>query len=130
MRTHVRTLAILNIVYACIALAIGVLVLLIFGGIAAVVGIAATEGKNISIPVLMGIGGLVCLIMTLLALPRLIAGIGLMQYRSWARILTIIISALGLVDFPFGTALGVYGMWVLLSQDGTNLFEGPAMRPA
>jgi len=130
MRTHVKTLAILQIVYGCVALAFGVAALLIFGGIATVVGITGAEGKDIAIPVLMGIGGFVCLVMCLLSLPRLIAGIGLLQFRSWARILAIIISVIGLMDIPFGTALGVYGLWVLLSQEGTNLFEGLAMRPA
>ncbi|MBM3812903.1 MAG: hypothetical protein FJW20_14865 [Acidimicrobiia bacterium] len=87
--------------------------------------------RAIAGPILVGIGGLICLIMTILSLPRLIAGIGLLQHRGWARILTIVISVLGLLDFPFGTALGVYGLWVLLSPEGTALFEQQQLtRPA
>jgi hypothetical protein len=43
-----------------------------------------------------------------------IAGWGLLQRESWARMLTIVLAFLALFDIPFGTALGVYSLWVLL----------------
>jgi len=43
--------------------------------------------------------------------------------RPWARVLTIVISAFDLLHVPFGTALGVYGLWVLLSSQGEALFR-------
>jgi hypothetical protein len=36
----------------------------------------------------------------------------------------IVISALHLLSFPFGTALGVYGLWVLLNEQSRQLLEG------
>ena len=57
------------------------------------------------------------------SLPGLIAGIGLLNFRSWARILAIVISVLDLIHVPFGTALGVYGLWVPLSQGSERLFR-------
>jgi hypothetical protein len=62
----------------------------------------------------------------LLSLPGLIAGIGLVKFRPWARILGIVISALDLLSVPFGTALGVYGLWVLLSTETEALFRQSA----
>jgi len=53
----------------------------------------------------------------------LIAGIGLLQFQPWARVLTIVLSVLYLIHVPFGTALGVYGLWALLSQDSERLFR-------
>ena len=47
-----------------------------------------------------------------------------MQFTPWARILTIVLSALNLINIPFGTALGVYGLWVLLNKDTERLFDG------
>jgi hypothetical protein len=43
-------------------------------------------------------------------------GIGwrLIQRLSWARMLAIVLGCLSLLDMPFGTALGVYTLWVLL----------------
>jgi len=40
--------------------------------------------------------------------------------------LTIVVSALHLFSIPFGTALGIYGLWVMLSDETIGLFApGP-----
>jgi uncharacterized membrane protein (DUF2068 family) len=44
----------------------------------------------------------------------LIAGWGLYERRSWARLLAIILAFISLVHPPFGTAIGIYTLWVLL----------------
>jgi hypothetical protein len=44
----------------------------------------------------------------------LIAGWGLYERRSWARILAIVLAFLNLLHPPFGTAIGAYTLWVLL----------------
>ena len=46
-----------------------------------------------------------------------ITGIGLLMRQSWARIAALIIAAISLISIPFGTALGIYTMWVLLPSD-------------
>ena len=43
----------------------------------------------------------------------LIAGYGLLNRRPWGRIVAIIVAILALINFPFGTALGIYTLWVL-----------------
>jgi hypothetical protein len=37
--------------------------------------------------------------------------------------LTIVLSAIELLHVPFGTALGIYGLWVLLSPPTEELFR-------
>jgi hypothetical protein len=44
----------------------------------------------------------------------LIAGWGLLDRQPWARTLAIVLGILRLLDMPFGTALGIYTLWVLL----------------
>lgn len=44
----------------------------------------------------------------------IIAGWGLLERQPWARMLTIVLGCFNLIDMPFGTALGVYTLWVLL----------------
>jgi hypothetical protein len=44
----------------------------------------------------------------------MIAGWGLYERRSWARILAIVLAFLNLMHPPFGTAIGIYTLWVLL----------------
>jgi hypothetical protein len=54
---------------------------------------------------------------------NIIAGIGLLKYREWARILTLVLSAFMLIGFPFGTAIGIYAFWVLLSSEGSASYK-------
>ena len=48
------------------------------------------------------------------ALAGFLAGYGLLQRESWARILALILGFISLFNIPFGTALGIYTLWVLL----------------
>jgi hypothetical protein len=44
-----------------------------------------------------------------------LAGWGLLNHQSWARLLAIVLGVISLFfHIPFGTALGVYTLWVLL----------------
>ena len=43
-----------------------------------------------------------------------VTGWGLLARQSWARMLALILGCLSLLDVPFGTALGIYTLWVLL----------------
>lgn len=52
-----------------------------------------------------------------------IAGWGLLQRLPWARMLTIILSFLALFNVPFGTALGIYSLWVLLPAESDAEYE-------
>jgi hypothetical protein len=58
-----------------------------------------------------------------LALPQIIAGLGLLKRREWARILTLIVSFFHLISFPLGTALGVYSFVILLKPESVKLFN-------
>jgi len=63
-----------------------------------------------------------------IALPSIIAGVGLLRYRSWGRGLTLVLSFVRLLEFPFGTATAVYSFWVLLSQGGKRFYNDKAAR--
>jgi len=107
-------------------------VLMIFGGISAVVGLSDHSSDSLAaIPILGMIGGFVFILVLVLSLPGLIIGIGLVQFRPWARIAGIILSAFDLLSVPpFGTALGIYGLWVLLNSETERMFGPPPMRAA
>jgi hypothetical protein len=44
----------------------------------------------------------------------LIAGWGLYERRPWARLLAIVLAFFNVLNPPFGTAIGIYTLWVLL----------------
>ena len=131
MVTHVKVIAVLHIVMGGLGVMAGIIVFAVLGGLAGFVGATDHSADTaIAIPVLGGIGGLVFIILLILSLPSIIAGIGLLQFRPWARMLTIVLSALHLLNIPFGTALGVYGLWALLSPETEALFRRQNAYPA
>lgn len=58
------------------------------------------------------------------------AGWGLLHREPWARMLTIVLSFLALFNVPFGTALGIYGLWVLLPAESERQYEEAAQKVA
>ena len=63
--------------------------------------------------VLYMIGG----IFMIVAAGGIAVGWGLMQHRPWARVTALILGVLVLFHPPFGTALGIYTLWVLLAGE-------------
>jgi hypothetical protein len=72
--------------------------------------------------ILHGIG----LILMGTGLLGVLAGWGLMERQSWARVLAIVLGILTLFHFPLGTGLGIYTLWVLLPADSAREYEGAA----
>jgi hypothetical protein len=48
----------------------------------------------------------------------ILVGVGLRNRQSWARVVAIVLGIIALVHFPFGTALGIYTLWVLVADEG------------
>ena len=53
----------------------------------------------------------------------LAAGWGLMERSEWGRIVAIVAAFLSLLKFPFGTALGIWTLVVLLGYRNSTLYE-------
>lgn len=51
-----------------------------------------------------------------------VAGWGLLQREEWSRLLTLVLAFLSIIDLPFGTALGIYSIWALMSGEGEREF--------
>ena len=49
-------------------------------------------------------------------------GVVLRRRRAWARLLALGLAVVNFVLIPFGTALGAYACWVLLTEEGRKLF--------
>jgi hypothetical protein len=128
MAQHVKILGILHIIYGALGVFVGLLALLIMGGIAGVVGVSDhSPDSAMAIPILGGIGALVFIILLCVSLPGIIVGFGLLHFKPWARLLTLVLSAFELFSIPFGTALGIYGFWVLLKPETEQLFNQPPL---
>ena len=122
MNTHVKVLGVLFIVFSAFGLLLALIVGIGVGGAAGIVG--ATGDADPAVIPILGLAGSVAIIVLLaLSLPGLVAGLGLLRFQSWARILAIVLCAINLINVPFGTLFGAYGLWVLLSKDTERLFQ-------
>ena len=72
--------------------------------------------------ILTVIANIAASVLALLAVPGIIAGYGLYQRKEWARILTLILSVISIFNFPFGTAIGIYSIWVLIQPESVAAF--------
>ncbi len=48
----------------------------------------------------------------------IIGGIGILTEQRWAKGLVIAVGFVSLLNFPFGTLLGIYTIWVLMIAPG------------
>jgi hypothetical protein len=67
--------------------------------------------------------GFIALLIAAKAAAGFAIGWGLLQREPWARILAIILAFLSLFNIPFGTALGIYSLWVLLPAQSDAEYE-------
>ena len=131
MQSHVKVLGVLYLTLSALALAGALFLLIVMGGTAGIVGVAAdAEDAAIAIPVLGIAGTALAMVLIVFAVPGLVTGYGLLKYKSWARIAGIVLSALNLINFPFGTLLGAYGLWVLLTRETEHLFDEGRVVPS
>ena len=124
MQQHVKILGVLNIIYGSIGILIGLIVFAVLGGVAGFASQLDSSGDlEAAAPVVVLVGTMIVVVLAVVSAPAIIAGIGLLGFRPWARTLGIVISALHLMSIPFGTILGIYGLWVLLSAQTELLFR-------
>jgi hypothetical protein len=122
METHVKVLGALQIAMGAFGLFAAVVLVLVFGVASSAVGMSADPEATFALPIIGITGVALVAFLVLLSLPGVIIGIGLVQRRPWARIAGIVLSILGLTMVPFGTIVGVYGLWVLFSKETEQLF--------
>ncbi len=131
MLTHVKVLAVLYIVLSSIGLLVALLMFFAAGTAASIVGMSASpEDAVIAVPILGIAGTALGAVLLLFSLPGLVTGWGLLKLRPWARILGIVLAVICLINFPIGTAVGIYGLWVLLTKETERLFNGSTQAAA
>ncbi len=54
---------------------------------------------------------------------HVVVGVLVRRRRHWSRLGAILLGSVDLLLLPYGTALGVYGLWVLLREESKRLFE-------
>lgn len=117
LKLHVPIIGWLSIASSAILLVIGV------GGFFLLSSIGVISGDRQAALILGIVGTWGGLLFVVLALPGFAAGYGLLQRKEWGRILAIVVAFLHLINFPLGTLLGIYTLWVLLQTSAGEYFS-------
>lgn len=116
MDKHIPIVGWLHIAHGAILMIVGVFVFLLLTG----AGLASGDR-----PAILAVGVLSIFMLSLFVLfglPHVIGGIALLNHKSWARTLVIVMSFFALAGFPIGTAIGIYSLWVLFNDDIKKAF--------
>ncbi|SRR5258706_8834757 len=117
MESHKKVLGILFVILASFQLLLMVFLGLFFTTIFTFAMSQAEPDDARVIEMVMSIVRYIpALVIVFLALPALVAGIGLLAKQKWAMILALIIGCLNIFSFPIGTALGIYTIWVYAEE--------------
>jgi hypothetical protein len=117
MENHVSAVAALSIGLSIFGILIGGFIFVLLAGVGYIV-----QDEEVA-PILAFIGFFLGIFLFILSIPGIIGGIGLFKRKEWARILVLITSALHLLNFPIGTAIGGYSIWVLVKPETIRLFN-------
>ncbi len=121
VQQHVQTLAILWIVYGVLAL-LGAFAIFTVGH--AILGnIFRLDTDFPARPILHTILSVAATWKALKGIVAIIAGWGLFDRSSWARPMAIVASFVSILSIPFGTALGIYSLWVMMPDASGHEYE-------
>ena len=125
MTTHVKVLGWLFIVFGVFYVILAFGSSMVMGILASFVASQGEPDAAIGASILGLTGGAFFIFWLCVGIPGILAGWGLPNFKPWARILAIVLSAIRLINIPIGTALGIYGLWVLFSKETEALFSTP-----
>ncbi len=111
MQNHTKIVGILHAVFGAFGLLAAIVMFLaIAGG-----GLLSGDAGAMAITAL--VGTVIAVFLAVLSLPAIIGGVGLINGKSWARVLVLVLGFINLLNFPIGTALGIYTIWALMKTD-------------
>jgi len=126
VQRNLQVLAILWLVAGALNLVIGFGLFtvghIVFGNMIANTGLHPDGVMNVA-PLVRSIMSFVGGLIIVKALLGLAAGLGLLQRQTWARPLAIVMSFFELLHVPFGTALGIYTLVVLLPGEAAVEYD-------
>jgi len=131
VRQHLQLLGIFWCVYGAYRAASGILAALILMGIS-MPDFLGGFGVPRDIPfmpfasLLSSLAVFIVVLTSIGAVLDIVVGYSLLTRKPWGRILAIVIAILALIHIPFGTAMGIYTLWVLAPSTSAAEYDAIA----
>lgn len=124
MKRHADFLSVLYLTWGAIFTIVGLAGLALTAGAIAIARDSGPVrvGSDLAASLTAVTLGVLAVIALLWGVLHLWLGAALRRYQPWARLLSLGLAVINLVLFPFGTALGGYALWVLLTDEGRRLY--------
>src|SRR5436190_1732996 len=108
---------------------VGVSMLLLSAGAMAI--LVEPEGGNVGLAAGLTAGtfAVIGIFSVLWGGAHLWTAVRLRRHHALGRVLALGLAVVNLLILPFGTALGIYALWVLLTNEGRRLFEPHLTHP-
>jgi hypothetical protein len=124
MLKHLQLLGVLYFVWGGVFVLLGISLLALALGTAALVP-AAEAGGSLAAGLAAATFASLAGVTMIWGLVHGWDGVALRRHRESGRAVAMVLSVLNLLVLPFGTALGIYALWVLTQDEIRPLFEGP-----
>lgn len=126
MERHVDLLGILASLWGALSMLIGVSMLLLSLGAVVQVFAPAAPTMVVAAGVTAGFFAVIGIFALLWGGAHVWGALLLRRRHPLGRVLNLALAVVNLLIIPPGTALGIYALWVLLTNEGRRLFEAPA----
>jgi hypothetical protein len=126
---HVDFLGVLFIIWGVLTTLVGFSTLAL--GVAAAAMVASRgSGGQLAAGVTAAAFTTLALIAIVWGVIHVVVGVPLRRRYPWARLVALMLGSVDLLLLPYGTALGVYALWVLLNEKGKELFTARPVSPS
>jgi hypothetical protein len=131
VKAQVDFVGILFIVWGLLTTLVGVSTLALGIGAVAVIASAARGGGGADVAAAVTAAAFTALaiIAMIWGAAHVVVGVPLRRHQPWTRLVALMLGAVDLLLLPYGTALGIYAIWILLNEDAKKLFQPLAPGP-
>jgi hypothetical protein len=123
VKSHVDFLGVLFVVWGLLTVVIGLSTLALGVGAVALIASSRGGGGQVAAGITAAAFTTLAFIALLWGAAHVIVGLPLRRHTPWARLLALMLGSVDLLLLPYGTALGIYALYVLLNERGKTLFQ-------
>jgi hypothetical protein len=120
MKRQITTLGVLYIIFGLLGMLVAIIFFNALAGRAPIPGTARLPFST------RGFGSVLAFFFTIVSVPAVIGGVALLLRQSWARVLLLILGFVNVFNIPLGSILGIYTIWVLMSDEATQILDSGA----